>query len=57
MANNFKGKDKFLAKDNFYKNSSDGFDRLGYATTSKFSIERKRKSEKYQRISIITTTE
>lgn len=26
MANNFKGKAKFLAKDNFYKNSSAGFD-------------------------------
>ena len=36
----------FLAKDNFYKNSSNGFDRLGYATTSKFSIERRRKLKK-----------
>ena len=43
MANNFKGIAKFLAKDNFYKNSSAGFDRPGYATTSKFSIEGKRK--------------
>ena len=49
MANNFKGKA-------FTKILLLGFDRPGYATTSKFSIERKRKLKKNQRKSVITIT-